>query len=999
MNFFKGKSKTKAGQESDMKDINGGLGAQHSGAEDSDWGAGGADGIGDAPTLESLIENVDESVVISPESNGDSAVDLTPESIVATASQDELMAAVAPAVASSGLGGRLKKLLGGKKAKSVSVDGSISDSHGFGESQGSNILSKPTSGFADGQDAADARMSAILSEIGSKPKALPIIGKLTPKAQYGVGVTVMTVAMIGAGTLASFGLLQSSQYQSRAEVGTQLKMLSQRLMATTQHSISGSSDAFNKLRESRSAVTVEFDKLLKGTTGLPEVDLKWNDDLNRMYKTYSTEVLPMVDKVLAMGDKLGELPTTAGILNDEATALGAAAERLLAHLIFVGAPQAQITTVHQIIDANERMRRSGVSLLTSADNGGSGDKVIEERVAEQLNEFRALFNGKWTLDGNLTLDGKSLKDQNKEVDFIADRYPGSVATILQIDGGDFMRLATSEKTEDGSRASGMRIGKSHPAYATLLFGEVYIGQAVLFGRPYITKYEPIKDETNKVIGALAVGTEVDVTRPATQILADYISSFNHLQQGLESLRDGSEALGMEALSSDTDVKILEDINDAVLHIEEVNIFLQDRAPQIIEARANVSALMIAAESALASSDRFITKMTEESKDSLQALYSALGLLTLAAAGLALIGVVNNRLNRIDAWSTAFKNKTNERDIIDFMSEILPLELGDLTVSFTNNTGAMEGITGGIRSSVSEAVISLRDAMSTVVSTTNSVMNNVSQSVAGSRDLSDSNARQAEEIQDVVGRVADLTSAIEQVTGDTNRATSMTEAAKFASDTGARVVSQTNEKMTEIRANMQDVLKSVKHLGETSHEIGTIVEAIETITDRTQVIAVNASLEAAKAGAAGHGFSVLAGEVNRLAEQSNEALRTITALVQRIQGETAQTIRAVEDSTNNVVEGARLSEAANAELTKISRLSESLQQIMKEIHRQSESQSSNAGSVRESMGRLVSLSRNFQASVEQMVHGVESIDASMGTLQSTVSIFKVENDSQDQSQEG
>jgi len=242
---------------------------------------------------------------------------------------------------------------------------------------------------------------------------------------------------------------------------------------------------------------------------------------------------------------------------------------------------------------------------------------------------------------------------------------------------------------------------------------------------------------------------------------------------------------------------------------------------------------------------------------------------------------------------------------------------------------------------------------------------------------------------VVGRVADLTTAIDQVTGNTLLAANMTQSAKAASDAGALVVSQTNAKMTEIRTSMQDVLKSVKHLGETSHEIGSIVEAIETITDRTQVIAVNASLEAAKAGAAGQGFQVLAGEVNRLAEQSNEALRTITALVQRIQGETASTIRVVEDSTNSVVDGARLSESANVELTKISQLSENLQGIMKQIREQSEQQSGNAGSVRESMDRLSELSKEFQSSVGRMVTGVQQIDASMGTLQSTVSVFNTE----------
>ena len=448
-----------------------------------------------------------------------------------------------------------------------------------------------------------------------------------------------------------------------------------------------------------------------------------------------------------------------------------------------------------------------------------------------------------------------------------------------------------------------------------------------------------------------------------------------------------------AATSDPYVRTLVgDVSDTLGPIEAASVFMAKYAADITAARADVIGMRDAVGQVSFNAGNYVTQSNAEADALSKQVFLALGIAGIAVAALILLALINSRITRIEAWEAAFKNKSNEKDIIDFMREILPLELGDLTVAFTTNTTAMEGITGGIRSSVNEAVTSLREAMSTVRGTTDSVIDNVNQSVSGSRDLSASNVRQAHEIEEVVARVADLTSAIGQVTGGTIRAAEMTTAAKSASDTGARVVSQTNEKMTEIRANMQDVLKSVKHLGETSHEIGTIVEAIETITDRTQVIAVNASLEAAKAGAAGQGFSVLAGEVNRLAEQSNEALRTITALVQRIQGETAATIRVVEDSTNNVVEGARLSEAANAELSKISGVSEALQKIMTEIRTQSEGQSGNATLVRDSMDRLVSLSRDFQKSVEQMVQGVESIDASMGTLQSTVSIFKTEGQS-------
>ena len=192
--------------------------------------------------------------------------------------------------------------------------------------------------------------------------------------------------------------------------------------------------------------------------------------------------------------------------------------------------------------------------------------------------------------------------------------------------------------------------------------------------------------------------------------------------------------------------------------------------------------------------------------------------------------------------------------------------------------------------------------------------------------------------------------------------------------------------------MQEVLKSVKHLGESSHEIGQIVEAIDKITDRTQVLAVNASLEAAKAGAAGQGFQIIAAEVNRLSEQSNEALKSITALVQRIQAETGVTIKVVEESTSNVIEGARLSEIATAKLSDIEKVSDELSALMNEIGVQSQNQTANASVVSSYMDRLSDLSREFQASVISVVDGVQQIDASMGSLKNTVSIFQTDKNS-------
>lgn len=474
-------------------------------------------------------------------------------------------------------------------------------------------------------------------------------------------------------------------------------------------------------------------------------------------------------------------------------------------------------------------------------------------------------------------------------------------------------------------------------------------------------------------------------------LAQFASDFRSLQATVASLSKGDETIGLTAI---IDPQLLVSVSAIEAHIAElgrVNEYLEKNAQQMVVARQNLEKLAASTELALKESESFSLDMRDQAAASYQMVYLSVIFVFAALMALALIGLINNRITRTEAWDSAFKNKSNEKDIIDFMVACLPLEMGDLTTRFNDSMEAMEGITGGIRNSVNEAVISLNEAVGTVKRTSEDVSGVVRQSVASATEMSVSNELQFKEINDVESRVAHLSSAIDEVTARTLEAAQFTESARTASMEGARVVSQTNEKMGMIRANMQDVLKSVKHLGETSHEIGEIVGTIEQITDRTQVLAVNASLEAAKAGAAGAGFQIIAGEVNRLAEQSAEALHTITALVQRVQGETGVTIKVVEESTNNVVAGAKLAEIANAQLEIISQLSESLSGVMGVIRSESETQTVNAKEVREAMERLGSLSRDFQSQVSMVVGGVQQIDASMGSLKNTVAIFTTEKE--------
>jgi methyl-accepting chemotaxis protein len=231
----------------------------------------------------------------------------------------------------------------------------------------------------------------------------------------------------------------------------------------------------------------------------------------------------------------------------------------------------------------------------------------------------------------------------------------------------------------------------------------------------------------------------------------------------------------------------------------------------------------------------------------------------------------------------------------------------------------------------------------------------------------------------------MTASIGAVTKGARAAGDVTARALAVSAEGAQAAQEAQQRMDLVRGGMNEVLKSAKQVGATSGEISHIVGAIESITDRTQMLAMNASLEAAKAGAAGAGFRVIASEVNRLSEESHAALRGISQLVERLQVEAGGTIRVVEDSSSNVTEGARLSAAASGRIAEVEALSGELLSLMNQIRNEASSQASGAEGVNEAMGRLANLSKAFQASVSEVVSGVRQIDSSMGGLKGSVSI--------------
>ena len=365
-----------------------------------------------------------------------------------------------------------------------------------------------------------------------------------------------------------------------------------------------------------------------------------------------------------------------------------------------------------------------------------------------------------------------------------------------------------------------------------------------------------------------------------------------------------------------------------------------------------------AQSGIVGDSEPLRKGLEQVQEDLQSA-SGLGVLRgvalLLAAALAMAGglgllrlyVFNQALRARQAEELAGKAESQERDakrvndanqaaILRLMNELQTVAEGDLTHQAT----VTEDITGAIADSVNYTVEELRTLVAQVQNAVARVTDTTTQVEATSTELLAASSEQLREILETGESVLKMASRINEVSAQAQQTAQVARQSLAVSETGRKAVSDTIDGMNQLRENIQETAKRIKRLGESSQEIGEITELISDITEQTNVLALNAAIQAASAGEAGRGFSVVAEEVQRLAERSGDATRQIAALVKTIQTDTQDAVAAMEQSTQGVVQNAKLSDAAGSALGDIDRvtrrLSELIEQISSEARREAES---------------------------------------------------------------
>ncbi|HSV58555.1 MAG TPA: methyl-accepting chemotaxis protein [Variovorax sp.] len=330
------------------------------------------------------------------------------------------------------------------------------------------------------------------------------------------------------------------------------------------------------------------------------------------------------------------------------------------------------------------------------------------------------------------------------------------------------------------------------------------------------------------------------------------------------------------------------------------------------------------------------------------------------------------------------NVANQAAILRLMNELQTVAEGDLTQEAT----VTEDITGAIADSVNYTVEELRLLVGNVQNTATRVAHTTSQVESTSTELLAASTEQLREIRETGQSVLTMAERINGVSTQAQESATVARQSLQAASSGLQAVQNAIGGMNSIRDQIQETSKRIKRLGESSQEIGEITELISDITEQTNVLALNAAIQAASAGEAGRGFSVVAEEVQRLAERSADATRQIAALVKAIQTDTQDAVGAMERSTQGVVEGAKLSDNAGTALSEIDRVSRRLAELIEQISQSASREANSANVVAANIQHIFAVTEQTGEGTRATAQQVRELSHMADELRQSVSRFKI-----------
>ncbi|MFO1253633.1 MAG: Cache 3/Cache 2 fusion domain-containing protein [Inhella sp.] len=598
---------------------------------------------------------------------------------------------------------------------------------------------------------------------------------------------------------------------------------------------------------------------------------------------------------------------------------------------------------------------AGDKAQSISDSISAMDATAKVLVQRSFGAFRQDFGPSFTLDeatGELRDWGPKLNENFTAVDKFANTT-GGVATVFARQGDDFLRITTSVKKPDGSRAMGTLLGKQHPAYAPMMAGKSWAGRAVLFGRPYMTYCEPVKSDDGKIIGILFVGFDLDVFQAALDKMIKETRFFESGGAFTVDMAAGPNEAVFAAHPSAKGKKVL-----------DLAPGLEKQLAEMLTAKQN-SALLSDIPDALGSGGSgyfgaayrdektgLITIAQVKRSEAMAGHWRTLSLFWLVLAG-ATLALVFGLFRLMNQWVA--------QPMAKLSGAMRAIAAGDLTQSVESSR--QDEIGQLIRDAESMRA-KLAEMISTVRSSVDSIGTASSEIASGNQDLSHRTEQTASNLQIAASSMEEFTGTVRQTADSARTANQLVASTSAAAAKGGQVVSQVVSTMDEIHTS--------------SRKINDIIGVIDGIAFQTNILALNAAVEAARAGEQGRGFAVVAGEVRSLAGRSAEAAKEIKSLIGA--------------SVERVEAGSRLVQDAGTAMNEIVSGVQRVSDIIGEIAAAAGEQSDGIGQVNDSVVQLDQATQQNAALVEQSAAAAESLRDQAQRLVEAVAVFRTAQDS-------
>jgi len=472
----------------------------------------------------------------------------------------------------------------------------------------------------------------------------------------------------------------------------------------------------------------------------------------------------------------------------------------------------------------------------------------------------------------------------------------------------------------------------------------------------------------------------DVINPETAYQLG--QDLNTFREVLTALQKGSTTLGVLPVS---DV----DARETLLELEDVFARFEQQANQILKSMPQLVESKRAAREVFDESEKLLA-LTQGVTERYQQmgtgwfLFMAIVFSLFALSSLLMMGMINVKTAQKRAEDAAQENQRNQDAILRLLNEMGDLAEGDLTVQAT----VTEDITGAIADSVNYAIEELRTLVLGINRAAVQVTQTTSEARLNAEQLLAAADLQSTQIGETTAAVTQMSNSIVQVSQNAAESAQVANQSLDTARRGGDSVRGAIAGMNAIRDQIQETSKRIKRLGESSQEIGEIVDLISDITEQTNILALNAAIQAAAAGEAGRGFSVVAEEVQRLAERSGKATRRIGAIVKTIQSDTQDAVNAMESSTQGVVEGTVRSDAAGSSLAEIESVSEQLARLIQSISDATKAQASTAERIAGNMNRILEVTGQASTAARGSASSIGQLAVLSDDLKVSVSGFKL-----------